>query len=380
VPLALAGWLITGPPEHSPNITIQSGDTIQGIQYKAGRDIHIGITLEQYEAGLKRREQEVTKALKQAHEQERQILEKEKSEIERRLAGTRASYQSYVKELQERIAHLERIRGQIPDVLLDQARTALAQGDRSQASQLFAQIKAQTKAAIQAAAEADYQLSRIALDEIRYREAYQHAQRSVRLVPENSLYLAGAGELAQMLGDYSAAKTYHEQALASDLNAYGEDHPRVATHRNNLGGAWRALGEYKEAIGYYEQALASDLATYGEDHPHVAAIRNNLGGVWESLGEYKKAIGYYEQALVSDLKTYGEDHPAVATTRNNLGSAWQDLGEYEKAIGYYEQALASDLNAYGEDHPHVAIRRNNLGLAWQALGSTKRPSAITSRR
>lgn len=218
------------------------------------------------------------------------------------MADVEASHRSYVEELKERIAQLEGIRGQIPDTLLEQAKAALAQGDRSQADQLFAQIESQTESAIRTAAKAAYQRSRIALDEIRYREAYEHARRSVQLAPENSLYLAGAGELAYTLGDYSAAKDYHEQALANDLNAYGEDHPDVAIRRNDLGLAWQALGEYHKAIGYYEQALASDLRTYGKDHPAVARDRNNLG---YALGEYQKAIGYLEQALVVSERKLG---------------------------------------------------------------------------
>ena len=46
-----------------------------------------------------------------------------------------------------------------------------------------------------------------------------------------------------------------------------------------------------KAIGYLEQALASNLQTYGEDHPRVATGRNNLGTAWYALGEYPKAIG-----------------------------------------------------------------------------------------
>jgi len=276
---ATNGGVVVRNNQGSPTTHTGSGDNIsQGIQHKGKGNIHIqiSITPKQYEAGLKRREQEVTEELKRAHAQDRQVLEKEKAEIERRLADTEASYQSYVKELQERIAQLESIRGQVPDALLDQARTALAQGDQSTADRLFAQVEAQNAAAVQATAEAAYQRSRIARDEIRYRAAYEHAQRSVRLAPENSLYLAGAGELAQILGDYSAAKAYYEQALASDLNTYGEDHPAVARDRNNLGSAWKALGEYEKAIGYLEQALAVCGRKLGPEHPNTQLVRGNL--------------------------------------------------------------------------------------------------------
>jgi len=272
---ATDGGVVQQGTQGSPVTHTGFGDISQGVQHKGKGNIHIriGITLEEYEAGLERREQEVTEKLKRAHAQDRQVLEKERAEIKRRLADTHASYRSSVEELEERIAQLESIRDQVPDALLDRARDALAQGDRSQADELFAQVEEQS---VQAAAEAAYQRSRIALDEIRYREADAHARRAARLAPENSLYLAGAGELAQILGDYSAARDYFEQALASVLKTYGEDHPHVAVTRNNLGSAWQALGEYQKAIGYFEQALAVFERKLGPEHPYTRGVRGNL--------------------------------------------------------------------------------------------------------
>jgi len=242
---ATDGGVVNRDIQGSPVTHTRSGDI---TQYKAGRDIHIGITHEQYKTDLKEREQEVTERLKQAHaeehrvqekehqvlEREIEVLEKEKAEIKHRLADTHASYRSYVEELEERIAQLEGIRGQVPDALLEQARDALAQGDRSQADKLFARIEVQNEAAVQATAEAAYQRSRIALDEIRYREADAHARRAVRLAPENSLYLAGAGRLAQILGDYGAARDYYAQALAVLERKLGPEHPNTRIVRGHL--------------------------------------------------------------------------------------------------------------------------------------------------
>lgn len=127
-----------------------------------------------------------------------------------------------------------------------------------------------------AVAEAAYQRSRIALDEIRHPAAYAYAQRAARLVPENGCYLTGAGELAGILGDHTTAKDYYEQALASDLKTYSEDHPIVAIRRNNLGLAWQQLGEYQRTIGYYEQALAVFEHSLGSTHPSARIVRENL--------------------------------------------------------------------------------------------------------
>jgi tetratricopeptide (TPR) repeat protein len=339
-----------------------------GVVHTGTGDIHIGITLEQYEDGLRRRAKEVTEQLEKAHNREREALQSQLDIIKKQTADIEQSYKNHIKDLQERISQLESIRGQVPDELLDQAQNALAKGDTEKADKLFQEVEKQSQGAIKAAAEANYQRCKIAGDAIKYQEALPLCERAVQLVPKNGTYLNYTGLVANTLGRFGAAKDYYEQALASDLKTYGEDHSTVAKDRNNLGSAWQALGDYQKAIVYLEQALASDLKTYGEDHPTVAGDRNNLGTAWHDLGDYQKAIVYLEQALASDLKTYGEDHPKVAIIRNNHGTAWLALGDYQKAIGCYEQALASDLKTYGEDHPQVAIYRNNLGSAWYSLG------------
>jgi tetratricopeptide (TPR) repeat protein len=86
--------------------------------------------------------------------------------------------------------------------------------------------------------------------------------------------------------------------LASGIKTYGEDHPKVATYRNNLGSAYKALGQYQKAIDYYQLALVSDIKTYGEEHPDVARDRNNLGGTYYEQGNYQKALEQFQQALV----------------------------------------------------------------------------------
>jgi tetratricopeptide (TPR) repeat protein len=370
--LGLVGGALSQSVVLAGDINQTVSDKSIAVVHTGKGDVRIGITLEEYEARLKVREKEVTERLEKAYAQQRKLYESELEGIRQRLRDVKLSYQEYIKDLKKRIVQLESIRGQVPDEVLAQAQSALARGDAEQADALFKQIEDQAAATIKVAGEAAHQRCQIALDAIRYREAFVHCQRAVQWVPDNTTYLNDVGEMARLLGRYRVARDYVQQALTSDLKTYGQDHPRVAGERNNLGLAWANFGEYRKAIGYYEQALASDLKTYGEDHTRVAEERNNLGAAWRALGEHRKAIGYYEQALTSDLKTYGEDHPRVAEERNNLGAAWRALGEYRKAIGYYEQALASGLKTYGEDHPRVATTRNNLGGAWDALGEYRK--------
>ena len=291
---------------------------------------------------------------------------------------TAAQREKTIDQWIERYRDLEQQLAQRPkdDALAREAKVALDEGKLEDAEALLrrsleSHLKNLETFSGKAGQDA-YSLGHLAELQLDYVKAQRYFEQAVTLVPENSTYLNRAGLINHTLGAYDSAIRYYEQALASDLKTYGEDHPSVARDRNNLGLAYHAKGEFDRAIRYFEQALASDLKTYGGDHPNVATERNNLGSAYQALGECQKAIGYYEQALASDLKTYGEDHPDVAIYRNNLGSAYHAKGEFDRAIRYFEQALASDLKTVGEDHPNVAGGRNNLGEAYRAKGEFDR--------
>ncbi len=329
-----------------------------------------GIPFKQYKADLAEKENQIRRHLLNStiNQKELSDLTIELAAIETRRQYERTSYEKHIQDLEGRIARLDSLDGLVPNGLIEKARQALANGNTEEADYLFSQIEEQGKNSVIPIAEAAFQRGEIANDEVRYRMAFEHYGRAVRLVPENSDYLNMAGYVANTLGEYEHAIVFFERALALDIDTKGGTHVNVAIRCNNLGETWRAKGNYDKAIEYYELALTSDLKTFGEEHPNVAIDRNNLGLAWNAKGNYDKAIEYYELALTSDLKTFGEDHPNVATMLNNLGGGWNSKGDYDKAIVYYERALTNDLNTFGEDHPSVARDRINLGGAWVSKG------------
>ncbi len=207
-----------------------------------------------------------------------------------------------------------------------------------------------------------------------------HLERAIEIVGAEpvvasrgrSWWLDRIGIAAHSSGDLRHAKDLHEQALASDLQNLGEDHPNVATSRNNLALVLKNLGDLRGAKDLLEQALAAGLQKLGEDHPEVAARRSNLAMVLQNLGDLPRAKELLEQALAAGLQKLGEDHPEVAASRSNLALVLQDLGDLPRAKDLHEQALTSGLQNLGEHHPNVAISRNNLAMVLQDLGDLPR--------
>jgi hypothetical protein len=176
--LIVAIWKFITRDKKSPIATQASTENksvvIQGskgspVSHTGKGDIIVGISFEQYKHDRKEREAEITKELKLAHEEERKVLLIEKADIELQLTNSQASYQQYIDNLKERIKQLEEKDKQIPDHYFKKAKKALLKGKHKKAGEIFAQVEQDTNGAIHAAAEAAYQRSMIARDNIRYK-------------------------------------------------------------------------------------------------------------------------------------------------------------------------------------------------------------------
>ena len=127
-------WKFTTRDKGSPNATEASAKNksvvIQGsngspVSHTGKGDIIMGISFEQYKHDRKQRDAEITKELKLAHEEERNVLLIEKADIEFQLTNAQASYQQYIDSLKQRIKQLEEKDKLIPDHYFKKAKTIL---------------------------------------------------------------------------------------------------------------------------------------------------------------------------------------------------------------------------------------------------------------
>jgi tetratricopeptide (TPR) repeat protein len=187
--------------------------------------------------------------------------------------------------------------------------------------------------------------------------------------PSVATRLNNLGGVNKSLGNLLAAKSCLEQAVIIDTNFYGKSHPIVANDLNNLGNVLIAMDDLPAAKANLEKALTIDVQFYGEEHHTVANRLSNIGSVLQAMGDPLSAKINFEKALAIDIKWYGEEHTEIATDLNNLGSALRDLDDFITAKTNITQALILDIKFYGKSHPTVAIDLNNLGTVLQDLGN-----------
>lgn len=94
----------------------------------------------------------------------------------------------------------------------------------------------------------------------------------------------------------------------------------VVLDMNDMGMKYYQQGEYKKAVECFEQALIMGKNAYGEEHPSLASTLNNLAMAWKSQGDYQKAKESLEAALAIRQTALGDDHPYTQEVKTSLAA------------------------------------------------------------
>jgi tetratricopeptide (TPR) repeat protein len=288
--IVCATILATAASASAKEAETRSCQAIFGGQVVCGDRVE-GITLEQYEAGLKKRAEEIrgeeaekrvqlqnlmqkqvelteraTSAEKEnlrsqiaAVEAEKRALEAESKGVADRLTNLQASYDGLVQKLAEANAALEAFAPLISTEAFAQAQAMLSRGDVLGAERKFVEIadtvrKIKEKADV-VEARAIFEAGKLAEERIDWRAAYAHYARAARLQPSNWRYAERVGRLAEMMGDYATAATSAEATLRLVTSTFGPDARETATALNNLALTYQNLARYIEAEPLYRRAI-----------------------------------------------------------------------------------------------------------------------------
>ena len=143
--------------------------------------------------------------------------------------------------------------------------------------------------------------------------------------------LNGIGSLARYQGDYQAAQTYYDEALA--LFRRLEDEQGIANVIARQGIIALKQANFQLAQSLLEEAL--DLFRVLDDAPGTAFVLNNLGAVaHEGYGDSETALRFYKEAL-SIRETLG-DKQNISLLVSNLGVMAHDMGDFAAARSHYQ--------------------------------------------
>jgi tetratricopeptide (TPR) repeat protein len=144
----------------------------------------------------------------------------------------------------------------------------------------------------------------------------EHATDAARR--QASVLLDRAGRYLGARGEYGAAVSVLERALALGEAADGPEHPDTLTSRNNLASAYQAAGRVTDAIPLFEATLTDRERILGLEHPNTLSSRNNLALAYRDARRVTDAIPLFEATLTDRERTLGPEHPATRLVRDRL--------------------------------------------------------------
>ena len=105
-----------------------------------------------------------------------------------------------------------------------------------------------------------------------------------------------AVNLASFLDD---GERRDRQLIELREQAFGPDHPDVATALHILAARYHLVRRYDQAETLYNRALSIRTESLGHDHPSTVECLEDLGDLWRDRGDRTHAASAYELALLA---------------------------------------------------------------------------------
>ncbi|CCG42274.1 CHAT domain-containing tetratricopeptide repeat protein [Magnetospirillum molischianum] len=174
-----------------------------------------------------------------------------------------------------------------------------------------------------------------------------------------------------------AAAAYHRQGRLSDARTSQEsvirdsaagDLESLLAAKGDLADILNDLGEYAAAEATAREVLDRQTVRLGPGHPSTLAALSSLASILRRQGHLLEAEMLFDSVLQRYRNTLGDDHPATVVAVNNLGEILEKEGHYDRAEPVLRTALESSRLAFGENHPTTMATMNNLALLYESQG------------
>ena len=180
--------------------------------------------------------------------------------------------------------------------------------------------------------------------------------------------LNGAGNLADLQGDYDQAQALFEKSLI--LWRQLADQEGIAGALGNLGGSAARHGDYAAARVLYEESLTV-FRGLGNQRV-IAALLSNLSSLAFWQGDYARARALDEESL--GLQRKMGDQWSIALLLNNLGKLAILQDDYAEAQTLFEESLT--LRRQLRDQSGIAHALADMGSLADAQGDYARARTL----
>ena len=197
--------------------------------------------------------------------------------------------------------------------------------------------------------------------------------------PEISEALDDYGVALTNAGDFPGAERAFLEAIEIETAVLGEDHPSIATTRENLGNVYFRQKKLDQTASNLEVVLAMRRKALGDDSEPVARTLANMAAVYMISGNLEAAARTYPEAVERLSRTLGPDHPDVAHVLTGMGECLIKQKKYTEAEPVLLRALGLRMKAFGETHLRTQRTIKDLGDLYEQWGKPAQSKAYRAR-
>ena len=174
----------------------------------------------------------------------------------------------------------------------------------------------------------------------------------------------GLAEERSISSDMGAA---HHRIAIKIWSQLGLD-AELAKETHYLAGSLDAVGRTEEGLQLKQQALKGLTASYGQEHPFVASVRNDIAYSLHRAGNTEAAEPLYRQAIAINERILGPDHIEVAESLTNLGRLLMDQRRFQEAEPVVKRAVEIMQTSVDENQFERIGGEVNLASLYVELG------------
>jgi tetratricopeptide (TPR) repeat protein len=169
--------------------------------------------------------------------------------------------------------------------------------------------------------------------------------------------------------DPAGARPLLERAVRIQENVLGPKHPDLASGLSNLGDVASLMGDDNAAKSYHARAVAILLGRF----------LARLAQVTLKQGDAAAARALYERSLAPRVKAFGQGHDDVAESLAGLGEcAWRQ-GRTSEAATFFERALAIGRRSDGTYYPLAVETLDRCVAFLRATGQKARAAEMEAQ-
>ena len=187
------------------------------------------------------------------------------------------------------------------------------------------------------------------------KEQFQAALRISASFPKDGMNFATRAQLGSvtaLMGQYTEAEQWDNEAVRLGLEIYGKESPELAIPFTNLAALYRDQGEYARAeeLGRRALRLTSDQETAAP--AALAHVLGTLGGILYYRGKLPEAEAILLQTIqiAKKLPLSSEILPGALT---NLAGVYAKAGRKSDALATFQEAYTLCSKAGGSNNPSL---------------------------